>query len=409
MNWLQRIFKKPPQKDERDEFAALVRAKLEQSGLRRLLYNKAEFSFRAEGQERTIYLNNAYSDFCNAPANQRIAITERYVKAFLQLPREGPKDLQELKHQLRPFVRDAAFFSLTELKLRADRRDISGLQCPTRLLAPGLQAGLARDTEHAIEYVNRGTLEKWGLSFDEGFTIALENLRTRTSSEGLREVQPGLYASQYGDSYDSSRFLLPEVFQSLKLDGDPIAFMPIRDQLWITGERNHSAIGAILKDGAESHFDMGHSLSCELYKWSDGAWQVYLPQDEGQREKCLAMRRRRAGIDYVQQAGDLNKIYVRDKIDVFVASILLFKDKEKSLNLCIWADGVDSLLPKAEIVAVAINKDAKSHILVPWDTLVSVVGTLMEEQPELMPVRYRVRSFPNPSQLEELRRRSAHL
>ena len=377
---------------------------LERSGLREVVYDKGEFSLRAKGTEATMFLSNAYSDYCNAPSTQKAAGVERYVKGFLQRSGNVPKTLQELKSQLKPVVRDAAFFSLTELKLRTDGKKAGTLEIPTKLLAPGLRAGLARDTEHAIEYVNRGTLENWDLTFDEAFAIAVENLRNRTTKEGLREVHAGLYASQYGDSYDTSRLLLPEVLENLEIEGDPIVFMPNRDQLWVTGDRNASATGAMLKDGEESHFNLGHSLSGELYKWSDGAWCLYLPSDEEQREKCLAMRRRRAGMDYGQQAGYLNKIHERNQIDVFVASMLLFKRKEGSFNLCMWAKGVDSLLPKAEIVALATTKNKEDQILVPWDALVRVLGALMEEQPELAPVRYRVRRFPDATQFEELRR-----
>jgi hypothetical protein len=42
--------------------------------------------------------------------------------------------------------------------------------------------------------------------------------------------------------------------------------------------------------------------------------------------------------------------------------------------------------------------------MVPWDAAVPIVGSLLEEEPEFVPVRYRAREFPNDAQVRELRK-----
>ena len=123
-----------------------------------------------------------------------------------------------------------------------------GLEVLTRHLVGGLVVGLAYDTERNITSINRNTLEPWGVSPDDAFKAAKDNLWEKTDPSRLIG-QEGVYCGRWADSYDSSRILLTELIYRLSLDGDPVAFVPNRDQLWVTGTDNLAGLAAILKGG----------------------------------------------------------------------------------------------------------------------------------------------------------------
>src|SRR5262249_9379850 len=156
------------------------------------------------------------------------ASLQRYVSSFLEAT-PTPTDFDSARANLMPVVRDPAYFSLTTLKVRAEGKDASKLVYTTKPVAPGLVAGLAYDSERAIMTVNQSTLQEWGASLDDALDIAIQNLRDRTPANGFKLIAPGLYVSQFGDSYDSARLLLPDVIYRLTLNGDPVIFAPNRD------------------------------------------------------------------------------------------------------------------------------------------------------------------------------------
>jgi hypothetical protein len=94
-----------------------------------------------------------------------------------------------------------------------------------------------------------------------------------------------------------------------------------------------------------------------------------------------------------------------ENIDIFVASYKIFEQAGGIVySACIWTNGIDSLLPRAENIAFLVDLEGKDHFVVPWEAAVSVVGSLMEQEADLMPPRYRVRQFPNAEQIAKLRK-----
>jgi hypothetical protein len=80
----------------------------------------------------------------------------------------------------------------------------------TKPLAGGLVVGLAYDTERTITSIYRDHFEKWGVSLEEAFKAAKDNLWEKTDPNRFAG-QNGVYHGEWADSYDSSRMLLTEV------------------------------------------------------------------------------------------------------------------------------------------------------------------------------------------------------
>jgi hypothetical protein len=405
MNLLDKVFSGKP---SRADFAEVMIRALDQAGISKdqIDQSESDFSLKLPGGT-TFFLGNVYSRFCNAPRGQRQAIVEEFVKAAASIPELPaiPLDFATVKPSLMPVIRDAAYFSMIQLMNRknGNTKDDLGADVVLKTLAGGLEVGLAYDTERNITSINRDLFEKWGVSVEEALKAAKDNLWERTDPNRFAG-QDGIYWSDWNDSYDSSRILLTELIYRLSVDGDPVAFVPNRDHLVVTGTNHSAGLAAILQRGMDSHFNQGHPLSPDLYVLVDGTWKVYVPEDKSLREMWMKIKRQRDAIDYSQQQKLLNEIHEKEGIEIFVASYKVYERKDGlAYSACVWTNGIDTSLPRSENIAFMADVENPEYFVVPWEAAASILGDLLELEPDLAPIRYRARQFPSDDQLARLR------
>jgi hypothetical protein len=418
MSLLDKVFSgKPSQAD----FAEIVTSALHKAGINRDKVDQSEsdFSLKLPGGA-TIFLGNVYANFCSAPRSARHSILSEFIAPAASVPDlpSIPSDFATLKPSLMPVIRDAASFSIERLINRKNGKDaapcvppfgggdmwtVDGMGELIKPLARGLVVGLAYDAERTITSIYRDHFEEWGVSLEEAFKAAKDNLWERTDPNRFAG-RNGVYWGEWADSYDSSRILLTELIYRLSIDGDPIAFVPSRDQFVVTGSNNSAGLASILESGIENHFNQGHPLSPDLYVLVDGNWKVYVPEDKSLREMWMKIRRRRDAIDYAEQQKLLNEIHEIEDIDIFVASYKIYERKDGfAYSACVWTSGIDSSLPRSENIAFMADVENPDYFVVPWEAAESVVGNLLELEPDLAPARYRARQFPSDEQLAKLR------
>src|SRR5690349_251696 len=160
---------------------------------------------RADGG--VIYLHNLYRDYCQAEPSERKVQIERFVLGMLSAHR--PEGFDAARARLLPVLRhlgnvDLARISSGDLSVPLEEAML------WRPFSPALGAAVAVDSDHAIAQVSPEDLETWGVSFDEAFAIAADNLRHK-AAPAFSEIGPGLYASNYGDYYDAGRIFLHEL------------------------------------------------------------------------------------------------------------------------------------------------------------------------------------------------------
>ncbi len=403
MNFLDKVLSGKP---SRADFAEMMIRALHDAGIdkEKIDHSESDFSLKLPGGA-TFFLSNVYANFCSAPRSKRQAIVSEFVTAgasIRDLP-SIPADFATVKPSLMPVIRDAAYYSLVRLMHRKSGKEDPDQEVVLKNLAGGLVVGLAYDTERNITSIGHSSFDSWSVSVEEAFKAAKENLWEKTDPNRLAG-QNGVYRGEWADSYDSSRMLLTELIYRLSLDGDPVAFIPNRDLLWVTGMNNSAALAALLKGGLESHFKQGHPLSPDLYVLEDGTWSVYVPEDNSLRELWMKIRRQRDAVDYSQQQKLLNDIHEIEGIDIFVASYKIYERKDGfAYSACVWTKGIDSSLPRSENIAFMADVENPDYFVVPWEAAASIVGDLLELEPDLMPVRYRARQFPSEDQLARLR------
>ncbi len=140
-----------------------------------------------------------------------------------------------------------------------------------------LHVGVVLDEPEAFRYVPRAQLEHWGVSWEQVYAIALENLET-AASEGLTvECSPPpdrLVVVQSGDGYDAVRILMPRfrAFVSEQV-GSPFRFsVPNRDQLICWAEDNSPSFELFLKERLQQdQRDQPFPLTPTVYRASAAA------------------------------------------------------------------------------------------------------------------------------------------
>ena len=398
MGFLDKLFSSKP---TRDQFAQIVLRDLANRGITGARYDKEGFAIHVGAGANALFLENTYANYCKGDKRQRAEALAHLTAGFAAKP-EIPKDYATVRPNPMPIVRDASYSSLVDLTLRS--RGVTDLKAtPFRPLADGLVTMLAYDTEHSIMQVNEESFAHWGVPFEEAHAAAVQNLRDKTDTRLLVETEPGAYRSRWGDSYDSARILLTDLIYRLSLNGDPVVFIPNRDQLWITGHQNSQALQSLVAAAEEIHF-AAHPLSARLYLLADGKLCTHLPDELVLRTLCLNLLRKRTAVDYDQQKKALDAIYAKSKMDIFVATYSVFKRKDGSFfSQTLWSNGVDSLLPEADTLALGIDPTAKNFLIVPWELAFPLLHDLMEREEGLAPVRYRVRTFPRTDQIARLR------
>jgi hypothetical protein len=254
--------------------------------------------------------------------------------------------------------------------------------------------------------LNVSLLEKWGVSFEEAYERALANLRAATPRARWEQPSPGLYVSTWQDDYDSTRLLLDEIRQGLDLQGVPVALVPYRNRLLLTGSEN---VEGLIKafELAEAGASQPAPLSVLPLRWTGSGWAAWdLPKDHPCAAAWRRLRLLERGTLYKQQKEMLDEIHRRENVDLFVATFGSLQDKETGelRSWSSWAKGVLALLPRADLIGLADPEgpEGKQFFgMFPWEAVETICGDLLQRTNDI-PERYRVEGFPSEEQIRAM-------
>ncbi len=363
--------------------------------------SKREMSFRLHGGEMRLFLGNLLHDLQHCGRANRPALLQRFLEGMLSPVTAIPASYAEARPLLMPVIRRRGDIGIVALSTLAAAGEASAQFVPaTRVLVDDLVVALVCDRPTSMAYVNEHELPKWQVSFDQALADALDNLRALPEHGGWQQLGQGVWSGEWGDAYDSSRILLPDLIHRVGVR-DPVVAVPFRNALMLTGAGNDAGI-ALMARIIAAHADQNQRwLSFQLLRLHESQWQAHAPQAAKAEWHLLALRNE--AMLYETQKELLDTHHERTHTDLFVASfsILSWRDGA-STSFGVWAVDVDTLLPRVELIAFAFNADGeKQTLLVPWAAACGVVGERMEATAE-SPERWRVRSFPDAAQLQVL-------
>ncbi|MFY0571892.1 hypothetical protein ACN28E_49795 [Archangium lansingense] len=313
---------------------------------------------------------------------------------------EMPETLAEARPNLLPVVRSRTFFEQVPLVMKST----PGKATPVawKPLGGFLGVGLAFDGPDTMRYLGPGELTRWGVSFEQALGMAVENLRSR-STEPLEQLAPGTCKSPWQDSYAASRMLLDEVVRRCPVKGTPVVLVPHRDLLLITGSEDEDGLNQLATQALRAVM-APRALDGRAMRLGSEGWVPYMPERLNNawadfRKLELFTRAR----DYDEQTQQLEKLYEEKGVDLFVAAYTPYQDERgRSLSYAVWLKGVDTILPRAEVIFFmdpALGPEAPPVGIARWEEVSRVAGQLLAPVEGLYPERYRVKGFPTEEQL----------
>lgn len=365
----------------------------------------------ADGKSSLMSLHNYFDEWRHAEPDRREGVFDRIVK-FSGLIDSG-ETLDEVRVMLMPRIRPRRYFvvdAVEMMKSVADTKDGVEAKPPPSYTPLGTHLGvaLAIDRPEHIEYVNG--VDRFKVSQEELDAIAIANLRRHTSV-GFEEMRPGLWVGHWGDEYAPERMLLPHLFEALapKLKGDPVAFIPGAERMFVVGSEDEENILLALvlveerTQAPRSVLDFGFVLR-------GGVWETFEPPGPFGAELGRRLAVHLAGA-YAHQSELLK---ADATFEGSVAPLMgLGEDDELNATVAAWpnASGADVLLPRSHLVSLGALADGKFEeiVTVPWQVLIAVAGDCLVPEPDLYPPRWRTKRFPDDAAIAKMKVAAAAL
>lgn len=394
-NWYRRFFGSPT----RDEFAQIVIRALRRSSDGEVHYDPEIYQLRlksSSGQEVLKNLHNAHLMYSAARPWQRGEVLRRFTATPWELPPFAT--WEEAAPHIRPALRDSFMFESMRLQVR-----LQGLESFTplyRSFAGRLCVGLVEDRGEHMSSVPLSSLETWGVSFDEALEAGLANLAAITAPR-WRSPFPGVHVSAWQDDYDSSRLLLEHVLEGLDLPGVPVALIPNRNCLIVTGSDDDEAVGRALALAAAEQQAPG-AISVLPLRRTPSGWTLWeMAAGHPSHETYRRLRLEEVGGIYTEQKRLLDAIHEKENVDVYVASFSAMENPEtgEHRSFCSWTRGLVGLLPRTDLIAFADverPEDQQFLGLFPWEAVEERCGHLLRPTDDL-PTRYAVEAETFPS------------
>lgn len=156
-----------------------------------------------------------------------------------------------------------------------------------RRFTPELSIALVLDAPLGPEPLTPAMARALGYREAQLYDRAFENLHRR-SARPLAEVADGVYVGAWGDGFAAARLLLPALLDGLSLDGDPVAFIPNRSTLIVTGSRD---TGGLLKAAVRVRRALEDAASERVttlpLRRTDDGFEAWLPEAQSPAHAVL--------------------------------------------------------------------------------------------------------------------------
>ncbi len=411
MGWLGRLFgtnkdttKTAP--DARQAFTELVATEAAQHPLVARVEPAfdEEFTLRlhnAEGDSAwTLHLSNLFLETRECSPEER---RER-VRSVLRGLDDGKADLswEQVKDSLVPLVRLRSFASNAPVQLLS------------RPFLPFVPMFVGIDRRETIMVAHENHLRDWQQNLDDVFTLALANLQAHLVEDEVEPYDPTapypIWHVAREDSYESSRLALPGYLAAFRdrVEGNPIAIIPHRSALIITGDARPEAVERLAQIAEAEFAASPRALSPAVYTLGPdaGVEPLRVPDDHPLCARLGRGQRILAANCYAEQKQVLDADFAREEQDIFVATLGCL-EKPEGGQLTTWASmarDVDALLPEADVVALSWTDGGETqHVTVPWQALRTHAPECLERDERYDPPRWRVRGWPSDETLEILR------
>jgi len=386
----------------KDEFAQRMLRTIASQGGPELKQDPGSESFSSETGARH-NLRNMYLRYSQASSGERPSLLQNFANGVIESLQPPPMLWAVGKSGVVPLFRNALHLESSHVpigkKLKMGPRKSFGVDLQPLVITYGV------DSQSSIQHLTEELFSTWGQTIEEVDRHAIANLsrlcgwRWVATSAGTARLE----ASDYAESL----VVLPSFSQTLPFGEHTVIGIPARGVVLAADARQPSVVASLCTAMETRVLESPWPISVALMIWRDGAWRRYEAGDAIDRPGVRRLKMLGDRDDYSTQKETLERLFEEDSIDVFVATHQLVEvsngDSRFLRSYCVWSNGVDSLLPEAEVVVLLSEPEDKSQapLIVPWTIVMRLARSYFEPTPEY-PVRYRVRDFPDAATFEAL-------
>ncbi|GAA0940641.1 hypothetical protein [Virgisporangium aurantiacum] len=388
----------------RDRFARQVAIALRVAGGTDIEYDADEFCLRytkpggAGGWIAN--LHNLYHEWGSAKQAEQGAEIRRFADALATTP-ESLTAWEMVADRLRPVLNSPQL------------AEYEGIRLLVREFHLFVNEMVVIDHPKQMQYVHVDQPAEWGVSADEVFARARENIATRANwprPDEKFERKAILRMPETGSDYWVSHLLVDGWLAAMgeKIGGRPVAFTPHRSSGLTIVDDDPDTVKALLEHTEKEYLESARYVSPLAYTIDDAGRVVPFAVPRGdplwnavhRSETLLASK------EYDAQKAELDDDFDidEDEPDGYVRGYfggyqVGTRDDGSVFSVSTWGEGVWTLLPKTDFVAV-IN-EAHDTSVVPFETVVDTIGLV--PHPKLYPPRYRTPQWMSDQQLATLR------
>lgn len=391
-----------PREELRREVEAVLRARPEVTSVEPAPEGYG-FSIKRGEQEHSIYLDNLFAETRELPPEERRL---RILHFLSILDETGTVDWEEAQPMLRLVLRACTANTL----VTPDGKIASPLARP---FLPFLSTMVVVDAPTSMQYVGQPQLEEWGVGADEVFAAAGRNLDRFTAEAELYDERHGPLLTLPEDDYAASQLLVPGWLAGFagRVEGRPLAIVPERSTVFVGGDANPELVQSLAERAQREFLAANRSVSPAVYT-VDEAGSVIPFVPEGATPLARLVRRGHAILgarEYAEQKGVLEAFHERHEIDLFVAELkLVGLEGGRTVSYCVWPDGVEGLLPRADLAAVCGGEPETPgawHAMVPFGQALEIgKGRWTRGEVAFGPERIRIGGDFSPEQIEAFKK-----
>ncbi len=346
-----------------------------------------------------VSLHSLFMEYSSTGVFGRAAMIRKYADLAFSHSREIPELWVGAAKNIYPVVRSEFVETTLEIRSRASGATMDPIVFP---LAGDLRIRLVYDFGSYVSYVKGEHLDTWAQPRAEVLERAVANL-ARLSKPSWLDSGRGYFSLASDDSYGESMLQLDSVVAGLPFAAHAV-FLPCnRGILLAADQRSERGIAAMLAEASRCLREEPWPMSVTLCGRGPEGWQEFEPPASVATLAHTLFVQHRAE-NYAVQREELDALHEGSGRDVFVADCALLGNDDHWESYCVWSEGVKSLLPMTDTVALMPEGEDAEFVRVPWQRAIEICGPRMQQTAE-SPPRYLVDSFPGADEWSAL---SAH-
>jgi hypothetical protein len=414
-DWIKKALRpKQPAVDPYDQFVIELIEEFKRQGRVPKSYDHHTRSFffsDGDAGEIEVHLDNVFGNWLARDPNGRAEVLSRFVRGIDASSKNRAISPEKLPDELMPGIRSRVQISHTLLRSWIAGAPIDDSAETAWLpFAGDLAACVLCDQSDTMSQMTHANLRFAQLPIAQAMPRAMTNFRARSPSPIFESVGEGVFGCANLEDHQSALLLLQpgQDYAPPAIEGAPVALVPGRNVFYLTGSANGPGLTRLLEIARNAH-QTPNFCSSMMLQWSGDRWSEFQfdpgsTNAGGQRDIALAQ----SATDYGFQKQLLDRYYQKHGMDIFVASLMLFRKKDADGSLfsvtSLGSGTVGTLLPRADRLSFVkqvfdpatglAQKGASDIADVAWSEAMEIVGDLFEPVSFLYPPRLRALGFP---------------